>query len=192
MTTSFKAAIVELTRQINSLLFQLGGTGTDISEKSYNIYYLLDEYETRQLRYIASIEHTVVNEKNVRIKGEHQRCIHTCEWMVKRLELHLHAQAEIRKNGMSSPSRSRGRHFLESIRPEMSQTAIVYCAAGAGLLCLLILPFLCTKTVEIGEWPYDRIESLTIWPEVIFWMLAVGATTFYGMRRISTQTVKPL
>ena len=186
-TMPFKQAVAEMARQLENLLFKLGATGSDLYEKASSINHILDEYELRQLHFISNVNNKILHDKNFRIKGEHQKFIDTCLWMIERLEEHLVIYEERRKRALSLAIHNHP-SFIERFLPRaIEPKTMVAVTASLGIACLLALSFSCTRTVERTNWPRDVIivEDAVDWPKVAFWTVASMVAAYQTMRYLN-------
>ena len=169
-TAFFKAAVVEHTKNINGLVAKLKSIGNDRQEKVKNVVRILDEYELRQLRFIATVHHKVVSSDSFNVRGEQEKFLDTCEWLIGRLQAHVKDQEELqRKVSLQIVS---GRTETSERQIFRSPAKILWSiTAGIGAVSLLLLPMFCTHNVEHSEWPYitSSSDEATNWPLVIFW-----------------------
>ncbi len=182
ITLSFKEAVADLTRRIDTLVFKLGGTGGDLQEKARSIQHLLDEYELRQLRFVAIAGHKIVHHADFRIKGDPQQFVDTCQWLVGRLEAHVKTQDQHRHAALPRLVLNAPASTHESSHPNAK-----WIPAGVGGLCLVVFPFVFTRTVGHSQWPPSvvLVEEVANWPLVIFWTVMVTITAHYAVKFIA-------
>lgn len=181
VTSSFKEEVIPLTRRINTLVSTLRGAAKQSHQSSHGIQDILGEYELRQLRFIAVASHKLTHDDQFKIKGDEGQFLDTCRWLVVRLEAHVKARERTQP---ASPPREVRDAAVSTEAPSRPKPELA--ALGTGALCLLVLPFVFTRTVGRVQWPPSLVltETATNWPPVIFWTVMLVAATYHTARYI--------
>lgn len=182
VTLSFKEEVVPLTRRINTLVSKLRGVAKQSRQTSHGIQDILDEYELRQLRFIAVASHKIAHDDRFQIKGDEQQFLNTCRWLIARLEAHVKTQEQAHPVPPAPAARDDAVSRAVSGQPNAKLTAL-----GTGALCLLVLPFVFTRAVGRVQWPPSLVltETVTSWPPVIFWTVIAAAAAYHATQYVA-------
>ena len=159
IATSFQESAVELTRQIDNLVYSLQGEGRNLHERTASIQHLLRDDELEELRVIADMNYKLVYSQEDGLVGDQRQFLDTCHWLIERLEMHMESRAQLQSKSSSMTVRG--------CRWPFNAWANQLIAFGVEIACLSVLAFFCVHTVELGGWPHYRMESTTVLPLIV-------------------------
>ena len=171
ITTPFQQSAVELTRQIDNLVYSLQAEGRNLHERTDSIQHLLRDDELQELRVIAYMNYKLVFGKEDGLIGNERQFLDTCHWLIERLELHMQSRAQLQTN---SASMAVANHW------SFNAWANQLMAFGVEIACLLVLAFFCVHTVELGGWSHNMVESITGLPLIVFSVLMSIMAAMYA------------
>ena len=184
ITTPAQESAVELTRQIDNLVFLLQGDGRNLHERTASIQHLLKHDELQELRVIADMNYKLVYSEENGLGGDQRQFLDTCHWLIERLEMHMETRAQLQTNSASLTVRK---------SPWLFNAWANQCMAfGVEVACLLVLAFFCVHTVELGGWSHNMVESLTGLPLIVFSVLMSITAAMYAATQLSERAYHPV
>ncbi len=184
MSTPFQESAVELTRQIDNLVFLLQGSGRNLHERTDSIQHLLKHDELQELRIIADMNYRLVYSEEDSFGGDQRQFLDTCHWLIARLEMHMETRARLQTNASSIAIRKSPWSFNAWANQRM--------VLGVGIACSLVLAFFCAHTVEPGGWSHHMVESVTGLPSIILLVLMSIMAAMYAATQWSERAYHPL
>ena len=172
ITTPFQESAVELTRQIDNLVYSLQGEGRSLHERTDSIQHLLKDDELEELRVIADMNYKLVYGGHDGFVGDQRQFLDTCHWLIERLEMHMESRAQLQSKSSAVTVRRDQWSFNAWVNQLM--------AFGVEVACLLVLAFFCVHTVKLGGWSHNMVESITGLPLIVFSVLMSIMAAMYA------------
>ena len=183
ITTPFQESAVELTRQIDNLVFLLQGEGRNLHERANSIQHLLNDEELQELRVIADMNYKSIYGEEVCIGRDQRQFLDICHWLIERLEMHMETRAQLQTESASVTVRE---------RPWLLNAWVYRCIAfGIMISCLLVLAFFCMQTDGFGRWSHNVVASSTGLPLVIFSVLMCIMAAMYAATQLNERAYQP-